>query len=106
MSKQVECSEEMYQAFKAVAFAHAADAESMADAFKNALQVVIDMAVKDAREADAYDRRKPVFIKHYSGHAFGVTNNWLFSPLAYNFPTEDAAEKWALDNGFRVIEHE
>lgn len=50
MTENFECSEELYQAFKAVAFAPSADQETMADAFKNAIEVVVVLALRDERD--------------------------------------------------------
>lgn len=92
MSKQVECSEEMYQAFKAVAFAPAADAESLADGFKNALQVVIDMALHEAKPiVDVYLRQTHVGTAWtYPGARGGMT-----------FKTKELAIADALAHGYR-----
>lgn len=92
VSKQIECSEEMYQAFKAVAFAPAADAESMADAFKNALQVVIDMALHQA---------KPIVEPILRGTHVGTAWTYPGARGGMTFKTKELAIADALAHGYR-----
>lgn len=46
-SLKVTCTEEMYQAFKTEAFSPSADSETMADAFKNAIELACMIALRD-----------------------------------------------------------